>query len=40
VGLSVTVLPQIVLRPSVVFQRRQDREHYLVRYLLDLVKIF
>jgi hypothetical protein len=40
VGLSVTVLPQIALRPSVVFQRRQDREHYLNRYLLDLVKSF
>ena len=40
VGLSVTVLPQIALRPSVVFQRRQDREHYLNRYLLDLVKMF
>jgi hypothetical protein len=40
VGLSVTVLPQIALRPSVVFQRRQDREHYLNRYLLDLVKTF
>ena len=40
VGFSVTVLPQVVLRPSVVFQRRQDREHYLNRYLIDLVKIF
>lgn len=40
VGFSVTVLPQIALRPSVVFQRRQDREHYLNRYLLDLVKLF
>jgi len=40
VGVSVTVLPQVMLRPSVVFQRRQDREHYLNRYLLDLVKTF
>jgi len=40
VGFSVTVLPQVVLRPSVVFQRRQDRRHYLNRYLLDLVKTF
>ena len=39
-GFSVTVLPQVVLRPSVVFQRRQDRRHYLNRYLLDLVKTF
>jgi len=40
VGFSVTVAPQIAIRPSVVFQRRQDRQHYLNRYLLDLVKIF
>jgi len=40
VGVSVTLLPQVLLRPSVVFQRRQDREHYLNRYLLDLVKTF
>jgi hypothetical protein len=40
VGVSVTVLPQVMLRPSVVFQRRQDREHYLNRYLFDLVKMF
>ena len=40
VGVSVTVLSQVVLRPSVVFQRRQDRQHYLNRYLLDLVKTF
>jgi len=40
VGVSVTVLPQVMLRPSVVFQRRQDRDHYLNRYLLDLVKMF
>ncbi len=40
IGVSVTVLPQVMLRPSVVFQRRQDREHYLNRYLLDLVKTF
>jgi len=39
-GVSVTVLPQVMLRPSVVFQRRQDRRHYLNRYLLDLVKTF
>ncbi|HWC65765.1 MAG TPA: putative porin [Thermoanaerobaculia bacterium] len=40
VGVSVTVLPQVMFRPSVVFQRRQDRKHYLNRYLLDLVKTF
>jgi hypothetical protein len=40
VGVSVTVLPQVILRPSVVFQRRQDRSHYLNRYLLDLVRTF
>jgi len=39
-GIAVTVLPQVVLRPSVVFQRRQDRGHYLNRYLIDLVKTF
>jgi hypothetical protein len=40
VGVAVTVLPQVMLRPSVVFQRRQDRDHYLNRYLIDLVKTF
>ena len=40
VGFSITVMPQVELRPSVVFQRRQDRGHYLNRYLLDLVKTF
>jgi hypothetical protein len=40
VGVSVTVLPQVLVRPSVVFQRRQDREHYLNRYLIDVVKMF
>ena len=40
VGVAVTILPQVMVRPSVVFQRRQDREHYLNRYLVDLVKTF
>lgn len=40
VGFSVTILPQVEIRPSVVFQRRLDRQHYLNRYLLDLVKTF
>jgi hypothetical protein len=40
VGVAVTVLPQVVIRPSVVFQHRLDREHYLNRYLVDFVKIF
>jgi hypothetical protein len=40
VGIGVTVLPQVEIRPSVVFQRRQDRQHYLNRYLLDVVKTF
>jgi len=39
-GISVTVFSQVEVRPSVVFQRRQDRQHYLNRYLLDLVKTF
>jgi hypothetical protein len=39
-GISITILPQVMVRPSVVFQRRQDRTHYLRRYLLDLVKTF
>ncbi len=40
VGVGVTVLPQVEIRPSVVFQRRQDRRHYLNRYLIDVVKTF
>ena len=39
-GISITIFPQVMVRPSVVFQRRQDRDEYLRRYLLDLVKTF
>ncbi|MGH9443194.1 MAG: putative porin [Thermoanaerobaculia bacterium] len=40
VGVSYTVVSGVEIRPSVVFQRRQDRKHYLNRYLFDLVKTF
>ena len=40
VGVSYTVVAGLEIRPSVVFQRRQDRNHYLNRYLFDLVKTF
>ena len=40
VGISYTVVAGVMIRPSVVFQRRQDRKHYLNRYLFDLVKTF
>jgi hypothetical protein len=40
VGVSYTVVAGVEIRPSVVFQRRQDRKHYLNRYLFDLVKTF
>ena len=40
VGFGVTVLPQVVIRPSVVIARRQDRDRYLHRYLIDVVKLF
>ena len=39
-GIAYTIVPGVELRPSVVFQRRQDRQHYLNRYLFDLVKTF
>lgn len=39
-GFSVTVAPEVEVRPSVVFQRRQDRTRSLRRYLVDLVKDF
>jgi Putative porin len=39
-GASYTFLPGWLLRPSIVFQRRQDRAHYLNRLLVDLVKMF
>lgn len=40
VGIAYTVVAGVEIRPSVVFQRRQDRSHYLNRYLFDLVKTF
>ena len=40
VGVAYTVVAGVEIRPSVVFQRRQDRSHYLNRYLFDLVKTF
>lgn len=40
IGVAYTVAAGIEVRPSVVFQRRQDRGHYLNRYLFDLVKTF
>jgi Putative porin len=39
-GASYTFLPGWLLRSSLVFQRRQDREHYLNRVLIDLIKMF
>ncbi len=39
-GVAYTVVSGVEIRPSVVFQRRQDRSHYLNRYLFDLVKTF
>ncbi|MGH9366684.1 MAG: putative porin [Thermoanaerobaculia bacterium] len=40
IGLAVTVLPNVFFQGSVVFQRRLDRENYLNRILVDLVKMF
>jgi hypothetical protein len=40
IGVSYTVVSGVLIRPSVVFQRRQDLHHYLNRYLFDLVKTF
>jgi hypothetical protein len=40
IGLALTVLPNVFVQGSVVFQRRLDRQNYLNRILVDLVKMF
>jgi len=40
VALAYTFLPNVFLQGSILFQRRLDREHYLNRVLIDLVKMF
>lgn len=37
---AVTVLPNVFLQGSIVFQKRLDRPNYLNRVLVDLVKLF
>jgi hypothetical protein len=39
-GLALTVLPNVYVQGSIMFQRRLDRQNYLNRILVDLVKIF
>ena len=40
IGLALTVLPDVFVQGSVVFQQRLDRQNYLNRILVDLVKMF
>ncbi len=40
IGAAVTVLPNVFLQCSTVFQKRLDRHNYLNRVLVDLVKMF
>ena len=39
-GIAVTVLPDVFLQGSIMFQRRLDRQNYLNRILVDLVKMW
>ncbi len=40
IGLALTVLPNVFVQGSIVFQKRLDRQNYLNRILVDLVKMF
>jgi hypothetical protein len=40
IGLAVTVLPNVFVQSSIMFQRRLDRQSYLNRILVDLVKMW
>ena len=40
IGLALTILPDVFVQGSVVFQKRLDRPNYLNRILVDLVKMF
>jgi hypothetical protein len=39
-GLAVTVLPDVFVQGSIMFQRRLDRQSHLNRILVDLVKMW
>jgi len=40
VGAAVTILPNVFVQGAVVFQRRLDRDTWLNRIMIDLVKMF